>query len=50
MYIQLTDIDEGLNAEVEFVEIVEGLQNEELFFTIGQDGNLTTNRYVMCVI
>ena len=44
--VQLTDADEGVNAEVEFVEIVEGIQNEELLFGIGPDGNLTTSRSV----
>jgi hypothetical protein len=42
--LQLIDEDEGANAEVEFVEIEEGVQNEELLFSIGADGNLTTNR------
>ena len=42
----MTDADEGVNAEIEFVEIKEGLQNEELLFSIGQDGTLTTSRYI----
>ena len=44
--LQVTDADEGVNAEIEFVEIKEGLQNEELLFSIGQDGTLTTSRYI----
>ena len=43
----MTDADEGVNAEIEFVEIKEGLQNEELLFSIGQDGTLTTSRYII---
>lgn len=35
-----------MNAEIEFVEIEEGLQNEELLFSIGASGNLTTSRYI----
>jgi hypothetical protein len=42
--LMVTDADEGMNAEIEFVEIKEGLQNEELLFSIGQDGTLTTSR------
>ena len=33
-----------MNAEFEFVAIEEGLQNEELLFSIGPDGNLTTSQ------
>jgi hypothetical protein len=47
--LQVTDADEGVNAEIEFVEIKEGLQNEELLFSIGQDGTLTTSRYKFAI-
>ena len=42
--LQLTDSDEGENAEFEFVRIEEELQNEDLLFSIGPDGNITTSR------
>ena len=42
---QVEDIDEGGNAEVEFVQLAEGLQNEELLFEVDSDGVLTTSRY-----
>lgn len=42
VYIQLEDADDGVNAEVVFVEIAEGDQNEEFLFGIGPGGNLTT--------